>query len=117
MRIVSVMKPWMRLAPDLSCLRGRTVFGSTESGAVLASQSRRMTGEKVPTWDEIRSLIERADEVCRESEYLRAQAERARRRPYIWPERRQPVRQHGIENRDGRRAERESSHEEHNHTS
>ena len=70
-----------------------------------------MTGEKVPTWDEIRSLIERADEVRRESEYLRAQAERARRRPDIWPERRHPAPKHGIENSDARRSERGSPRE------
>jgi hypothetical protein len=70
-----------------------------------------MTGEKAPTWDEIRSLIERADEVCRESEYLRAQAERARRRPEVWPERRQPARKHGNENSGGDSKERNSPHE------
>ena len=70
-----------------------------------------MTGEKAPTWDEIRSLIERADEVRRESEYLRAQAERARRRPDIWPERRQPARKPGNETSNGRRGERGSSRE------
>jgi hypothetical protein len=70
-----------------------------------------MAGEKVPTWDEIRSLIERADEVRRESESLRAQAERARRRPDFWPERRQPTRQHRNANDHGRRHERGSTPE------
>lgn len=69
-----------------------------------------MTGENAPTWDEIRTLIERADEVCRESEYLRAQAERARRRPNIWPERRQPARKHGGDHSNARRSERDSPH-------
>jgi hypothetical protein len=67
-----------------------------------------MTGEKGHTWDEIRSLIERADEVRRESEYLRAQVERARRRPDIWPERRQPAPTHANEDTKGRRKERGS---------
>ena len=70
-----------------------------------------MTGENAATWDEIRSLIERVDEVCRESEYLRAQAERARHRPHVWPERRQPARTHGGENSNGRRSDRGASHE------
>ena len=47
---------------------------------------------KPPTWDDIRRLIERADQVCRESERLRAQAERARQRPQFYPDRRQPSR-------------------------
>ena len=67
-----------------------------------------MTGEKGHTWDEIRSLIERADKVRRESEYLRAQVERAWRRPDIWPERRQPARTHANEDSKGRHKERES---------
>ena len=41
-----------------------------------------------PTWEDIRGLIDRVDEVCRESESLRARAERALRRPQIWPDRR-----------------------------
>ena len=53
-----------------------------------------MTGPKPPSWDEIRALIERADEVCRESEHLRDQFERARKRPEFWPDRRQPARTH-----------------------
>jgi hypothetical protein len=53
-----------------------------------------MEDRKPPTWDEIQGLIRRVDEVCRESEYLRGQAERARHRPTVWPERRkQPSRQ------------------------
>ena len=47
-----------------------------------------------PTWEEIRALIERADEVCRESELLRVQAARQRHKPAFWPERRQPARKH-----------------------
>jgi hypothetical protein len=39
-------------------------------------------------------LIDRVDEVCRESELVRAQAERTLRRRNFWPDRRQPGRQH-----------------------
>ena len=53
-----------------------------------------MTGPKPPSWEEIRILIERADEVCRESEQLRAQFERSRKRPEFWPDRRGPARTH-----------------------
>ena len=70
-----------------------------------------MARPKPLSWDEIHRLIERADEVRRESEYLRAQAERARRRPDIWPERRHPAPKHGIENSDARRSERGSPRE------
>ena len=62
-----------------------------------------------PTWDEIRSLIERADEVRRESEYLRAQAERARRRPEVWPDRRRPAERHDRSACDDRRRENGST--------
>jgi hypothetical protein len=55
-----------------------------------------MGAPKPPTWDDIQHLIERVDEVCRESEMLRAQAERQMRRRDFWPDRRQPPRRHGI---------------------
>jgi len=55
-----------------------------------------MGAPKPPTWDDIQHLIERVDEVCRESEMLRAQAERQMRRRDFWPDRRQPPRRHGF---------------------
>ena len=70
-----------------------------------------MARPKPLSWDEIHRLIERADEVRRESEYLRAQAERARHRPDIWPERREPARTHGNENGNGGHSERRCPHE------
>ena len=53
-----------------------------------------MSGQTPPTWAEIQDLIDRVDEVCRASEFARAQAERALRRPPVWPDRRQPARKH-----------------------
>ena len=53
-----------------------------------------MADPKTPTWDDIRGLIDRVDEVCRESEYLRASAERGLRRPHVWPDRRHEPRTH-----------------------
>jgi hypothetical protein len=44
--------------------------------------------------DGIQHLLERADEVCRESERLRADVERAMRRRDFWPDRRQAPRRH-----------------------
>ena len=70
-----------------------------------------MTGPNPPSWDEIRALIERADEVCRESEELRAQFERARRRPECWPERRGPARTHDRDDVRDRRNETSSTPE------
>lgn len=55
-----------------------------------------MDAPKPPTWDDIQHLIERVDEVCRESELLRAQAERQMRRRDFWPDRRQSPRRHDI---------------------
>jgi hypothetical protein len=52
-----------------------------------------MEDRKPPTWDEIRGLIDRVDAVCRESEQVRAHAERIMRRPKVWPDRRKS-RQH-----------------------
>jgi len=96
----------MRLAPELTPgERARSIFREYQIGAILASHLQWMAGQQPPTWDDIRSLIERADEVCRESEYLRAQAERARHRRDFWPERRQPARKHGRQDVSDRRQE------------
>jgi hypothetical protein len=53
-----------------------------------------MEDRKPPTWDEIRGLIDRVDQVCRESEQLRAHAERMLRRPRVWPDRRREPAKH-----------------------
>lgn len=66
---------------------------------------------KPPTWEEIRELIQRVDQVCRESEYLRAQAERARNRPIVWPDRRHSPRQHDDHHRYDSREEPSSTPE------
>jgi len=41
---------------------------------------------KPPSWEDIQHLIDKVDRVCRESERLRAQAERAMRRRVVWPD-------------------------------
>ena len=51
-----------------------------------------MGATKTPSWEEIRRLIDRVDEVCRESEVTRAHAERAMRRRDFWPDRDQVAR-------------------------
>ena len=52
------------------------------------------TGEpKPPSWEEIQHLIERVDQVCRESEAVRMHAERSMRRRDCWPDYRQPASQ------------------------
>lgn len=52
------------------------------------------TGEpKPPSWEEIQHLIERVDQVCRESEAVRMHAERSMRRRDFWPDYRQPASQ------------------------
>lgn len=50
--------------------------------------------QQPPSWEEIRDLIAHVDEVCRESEYLRAHAERVMRRPTVWPDQRHEPRTH-----------------------
>ena len=53
------------------------------------------TGElKPPSWDEIKNLIDRVDQVCRESEAVRMHAERSMRRRDFWPDRRQSPPRH-----------------------
>jgi hypothetical protein len=53
------------------------------------------TGEpKPPSWEDIQHLIDRVDQVCRESEALRMHAERSMRRRDFWPDRRHPPRRH-----------------------
>jgi hypothetical protein len=47
-----------------------------------------MAERKPPSWEDIKELIERVDEVCRESERTRNYADRAMKRTAIWPERR-----------------------------
>jgi hypothetical protein len=64
-----------------------------------------MEERQPPTWEEIRSLIEKVDQVCRESEYLRAHAERVMKRPMVFPDRRHEPRKHRLE--PGRSPERE----------
>jgi hypothetical protein len=49
---------------------------------------------KPPTWADIQHVIDKVDQVCRESELVRAQAERSLRRRDFWPDRRQPPRHH-----------------------
>jgi hypothetical protein len=44
------------------------------------------------SWDEIKGLIERVDEVCREAERARNQADDAMRRRPFWPDRRKTPR-------------------------
>jgi hypothetical protein len=44
------------------------------------------------SWDEIKGLIERVDEVCRDAERARNQANDAMRRRPFWPDRRQTPR-------------------------
>ena len=39
-----------------------------------------------PTGDEIRTLIEHVDDVCRDAESIRAYADEAMRRRLFWPE-------------------------------
>jgi len=53
------------------------------------------TGEsKPPSWEDIQHLIDRVDQVCRESEALRMHAERSMRRRDFWPDWRHPARRH-----------------------
>jgi hypothetical protein len=80
-------------------------------GAVFAIQISKMTGPKPPSWEEIQILIERADEVCRESEQLRARFERARKRPDFWPDRRGPARTNEPRDTHDRRNETRSTSE------
>jgi hypothetical protein len=47
-----------------------------------------MGERKPPSWEEIRELIQRVDEMCRESETVRNRADSAMKRRPIWPERR-----------------------------
>jgi hypothetical protein len=70
-----------------------------------------MAGSDPPSWDEIRTLIDRVDEVCRESEMIRAQAERSRRRAAFWPDRRQSPRRHDQGVAHDRRRENRSTRE------
>ena len=47
-----------------------------------------MADRQPPDWEEIRGLIQRVDEVCRESELIRDRAEEAMRHRPFWPDRR-----------------------------
>ena len=51
-----------------------------------------MAERNPPSWDEIRGLIERVDEVCQESERVRDHANHSMRQRPFWPERRRTVR-------------------------
>ena len=64
-------------------------------------------GPQAPSWEDIQHLIERVDEVCRESEALRMHAERAMRRRDFWPDSRQPA--HRDRHGEGRRREPDGS--------
>jgi hypothetical protein len=46
-----------------------------------------MAERKPPSWDDIRGLIERVDEICRESERTRSQAEHSMKQRPVWPDR------------------------------
>jgi hypothetical protein len=45
-----------------------------------------MAERKPPSWEEIRGVIQRVDEICRESERTRREVERAMKRRRTWPE-------------------------------
>lgn len=51
-----------------------------------------MAEKKPPGWDEIKGLIEKVDEICRESQQIRDRAEDSMRRKPFWPERRKEPR-------------------------
>jgi hypothetical protein len=51
-----------------------------------------MAERNPPSLEEIKGLIERVDEVCRESQRVRDQANHSMRRQAFWPERRRTVR-------------------------
>jgi hypothetical protein len=51
-----------------------------------------MAERKPPSWEEIRGLIDRADEVCQESERTRDLADHAMRQRPFWPDRRRTAR-------------------------
>jgi len=51
-----------------------------------------MAEEKPPASDEIKGLIERVDEICRESERIRDRANHTMRQVPIWPDRRKTPR-------------------------
>ena len=44
-----------------------------------------MSDRPHPPWEDIKGLIERVDEICRESERTRDRADHAMRRRPIWP--------------------------------
>ncbi len=70
------------------------------------------TGEpKPPSWEEIQHLIERVDQVCRESEAVRMHAERSMRRRDFWPDYRQPASQEDRRT-DAARGESDNSSED-----
>jgi hypothetical protein len=54
-----------------------------------------MAERKPPTSDEIRGIIERVDEICRESERTRDRADHSMRQKPFWPERRKAPRVSG----------------------
>jgi hypothetical protein len=45
-----------------------------------------MNDRNPPPWDEIRGVIERIDDICRESERTRDRADHSMRRRPIWPD-------------------------------
>jgi hypothetical protein len=47
-----------------------------------------MAERKPPSWDEIRGLIDRIDEICRESERTCARADASMKQRSAWPDRR-----------------------------
>jgi hypothetical protein len=51
-----------------------------------------MGEEKPPVSGEIKGIIERVDEICRESERIRDRADHTMRQPPIWPDRRKTPR-------------------------
>ena len=54
----------------------------------ICFSSDGMAERNPPSWDEIRGLIERVDEVCKESEKVRDRADHSMRQRPIWPDRR-----------------------------
>jgi hypothetical protein len=51
-----------------------------------------MAEREAPSWEEIRGLIERVDEVCQEAERVRDRANDSMRERPFWPERRRTAR-------------------------
>jgi hypothetical protein len=60
--------------------------------ASLLSLTLDMAEPKPPASDEIKGIIERVDEICRESERIRDRANHTMRQTPFWPDRRKTPR-------------------------